>query len=48
VSTLCLPFVVSSMTPLVTYGNTVAALSAKYAPELATARLVALSQVPKA
>ena len=39
-STLCLPFVVSSMTPLVTYGNTVAALSAKYAPELATAAVI--------
>jgi MFS family permease len=40
VSTLCLPFVVSSMTPLVTYGNQVAALSAKYAPELATSAAI--------
>jgi MFS family permease len=40
VSTLCLPFVVSSMTPLVTYGSTVSALSAKYAPELATAAVI--------
>jgi MFS family permease len=40
VSTLCLPFVVSSMTPLVTYGNQVQALSAKYAPQLATAAAI--------
>src|ERR1700744_4976923 len=39
-STLCLPFVVSSMTPLVTYGNQVQALSAKYAPQLATAAVI--------
>jgi MFS family permease len=36
VSTLCLPFVVSSMTPLVTYGSTVSALSTKYAQQLTT------------
>ena len=36
VSTLVLPFVVSSMTPLVTYGNQVAALSTKYAQQLTT------------
>ncbi len=36
VSTLCLPFVVSSMTPLVNYGSTVSALSTKYAQQLAT------------
>jgi len=37
ISLLVLPVVVSSMTPLVTYGSTVATLSAKYAPELAFA-----------
>ncbi len=36
VSTLCLPFVVSSMTPLVNYGTQVSTLSAKYAQQLAT------------
>jgi len=38
ISLLILPAVVSSMTPLVTYGSTVSALSAKYAPELAFAQ----------
>ncbi|HEX4396799.1 MAG TPA: MFS transporter [Trebonia sp.] len=38
ISLLILPAVVSSMTPLVTYGTQVAALSAKYAPELAFAQ----------
>jgi MFS family permease len=38
VSLLVLPAVVSSMTPLVTYGTQVATLSAKYAPELAFAQ----------
>jgi len=36
ISILILPSVISSMTPLVTYGSSVATLSAKYAPELAT------------
>jgi MFS family permease len=36
VSTLILPFVVSSMTPLVTYGSQVSALSTKYAQQLTT------------
>jgi MFS family permease len=40
VSTLCLPFVVSSMTPLVNYGTQVQTLSAKYAPQLATAAAI--------
>ncbi|HEX3791102.1 MAG TPA: MFS transporter [Pseudonocardiaceae bacterium] len=35
-SIVTLPFVVSSMSPLVTYGSQVAQLSAKYAPELRT------------
>ena len=35
-STLMLPLVVSSMTPLVNYGSQVQVLSVKYAPELAT------------
>lgn len=39
-STLILPFVVSSMTPLVTYGSQVQALSAKYAPQLATIKVI--------
>ncbi|HYZ56624.1 MAG TPA: MFS transporter [Streptosporangiaceae bacterium] len=39
-SILVMPFVVSSMTPLVTYGGQVAALSARYAPELATAKAI--------
>jgi len=38
ISLLILPAVVSSMTPLVTYGSTVTALSTKYAPELAFAQ----------
>ena len=38
ISLLVLPAVVSSMTPLVTYGTQVATLSAKYAPELAFAQ----------
>jgi MFS family permease len=38
ISLLILPTVVSSMTPLVTYGTQVATLSAKYAPELAFAQ----------
>jgi hypothetical protein len=36
VSVFILPSVVSSMTPLVTYGGQVAALSTQYAPQLAT------------
>ena len=36
ISILIMPSVVSSMTPLVTYGAQVATLSARYAPELAT------------
>ncbi len=36
ISFLIMPLVVSSMTPLVTYGTQVATLSAKYAPQLAT------------
>jgi MFS family permease len=36
ISIFVLPFVVSSVTPLVQYGTQVATLSAKYAPELAT------------
>ena len=40
VSTLVLPFVVSSMTPLVTYGPQVQALSAKYAQQLTTAAAI--------
>jgi MFS family permease len=36
VSIFVLPFVVSSVTPLVQYGSQTAALSAKYAPELKT------------
>jgi MFS family permease len=38
ISILILPSVVGSMTPLVSYGSTVGALSAKYAPELAFAQ----------
>jgi MFS family permease len=38
ISLLILPAVVSSMTPLVTYGTQVSALSAQYAPELAFAQ----------
>jgi MFS family permease len=36
VSVFIMPFVVSSMTPLVTYGTQVSTLSTQYAPELAT------------
>jgi MFS family permease len=36
ISIFILPSVVSSMTPLVTYGSSVSTLSAKYAPDLAT------------
>jgi MFS family permease len=36
ISILILPSVVSSMTPLVTYGSKVSTLSVKYAPQLAT------------
>jgi MFS family permease len=36
ISVFILPSVVGSMTPLVTYGSSVATISAKYAPELAT------------
>jgi hypothetical protein len=36
ISVFILPFVVSTVTPLVQYGSQVATLSAKYAPELAT------------
>jgi MFS family permease len=36
ISVFVLPFVVSTVTPLVQYGTQVATLSAKYAPELAT------------
>jgi MFS family permease len=39
-STLVLPFVISSMTPLVNYGGQVVALSTRYAPELATVRAI--------
>lgn len=38
ISLLILPAVVGSMTPLVSYGSTVGALTAKYAPELAFAQ----------
>jgi MFS family permease len=40
ISILILPSVISSMTPLVTYGSSVATLSAKYAPELATLKAI--------
>ena len=40
VSVLILPSVISSMTPLVTYGAGVAQMSAQYAPELATAQAI--------
>src|SRR6202000_2067537 len=36
VSVFIMPFVVSSMTPLVTYGTQVSTLSTQYAPQLAT------------
>jgi hypothetical protein len=39
-SAAILPFVVSAVTPLVSYGSQVAALSPKYAPQLATAAAV--------
>jgi len=39
-SALILPLVVSSMTPLVTYGASVATLSAQYSSELATAQAI--------
>ena len=42
-SILILPTVVSSMTPLVTYGPSVAALSTQYAPELATLKAISPS-----
>ena len=40
VSVLILPSVISSMTPLVTYGAQVATLSAQYAPQLATGAVI--------
>jgi MFS family permease len=40
ISIFILPSVVGSMTPLVTYGSQVSALAAKYAPELATIKVV--------
>ncbi|MGH3166274.1 MAG: MFS transporter [Trebonia sp.] len=40
ISIFILPSVVSSMTPLVTYGTQVSTLSAKYAPELATLKAI--------
>lgn len=40
-SFLLLPVVVSSVTPLVSYGGQVSALSAQYQPELATAAVIA-------
>jgi MFS family permease len=40
ISFLIMPAVVSSMTPVVTYGSTVVTLSAKYAPELATGAVI--------
>jgi hypothetical protein len=39
-STLILPIVVGSMTPLITYGTQTATLSAQYAPQLATAAAI--------
>ncbi len=39
-SSLLVPVVISSMTPLVTYGGQVSTLAAKYAPELATAQAI--------
>ena len=53
ISLLVLPAVVSSMTPLVTYGTQVATVSAKYAPELAFAQshpavVAAAQKVPPA
>jgi MFS family permease len=46
ISILILPSVISSMTPLVTYGGQVGTLSAKYAPQLAT--LAAIDQKTQA
>jgi MFS family permease len=40
ISVLVLPSVAGSMTPLVTYGSSVATLSAKYAPQLATLKAI--------
>jgi MFS family permease len=40
ISVLILPSVISSMTPLVTYGTGVSTLSAQYAPELATGAVI--------
>jgi MFS family permease len=40
ISIVILPSVISSMTPLVTYGTPVATLSAKYAPQLATLQAI--------
>jgi len=40
ISILILPTVVGSMTPLVTYGTTVAGIEAKYGPELATLQAI--------
>jgi Major Facilitator Superfamily len=40
ISVLILPSVVSSMTPLVTYGSSVVTASTKYAPELATLKAI--------
>jgi MFS family permease len=40
ISITILPLVISSMTPLVTYGSEVSTLSAKYAPQLATLQAI--------
>jgi MFS family permease len=40
ISVFILPTVVGSMTPLVTYGSQVSAISAKYAPEVATGAVI--------
>jgi hypothetical protein len=40
ISIFIMPSVVSSMTPLVTYGTQVTTLSAKYAPQLATLKAI--------
>jgi MFS family permease len=40
ISFLIMPAVVSSMTPLVTYGSSVTTLATKYAPELATLKAI--------
>ncbi|MGH3263567.1 MAG: MFS transporter, partial [Trebonia sp.] len=39
-STLILPLVISSMTPVITYGAQVQTLAVKYAPQLATAQAI--------